>query len=127
MRSSAFSSWGAASRQEAEEKVREFHALLNDSRFDEIYDGGGAELHKAATRSDFKNLLAAVRRKLGKVVTTANKGWGVKTFNMTTYVNLVQETHFETGQGTETFIFVVRNGLPALVGYNINSNDLITR
>ena len=71
------------SQQEAEKKVREFHALLNDSKFDEIDDGGGAELHKAATRSDFKSLLAAVRRKLGRVVTTVNKGWGVKSFNMT--------------------------------------------
>jgi hypothetical protein len=43
-----------------------------------------------------------------------------------TQVVLTYATEFEKGKGTETFTFRGRDDGPKLVGYNINSNKLIT-
>ncbi|MBN1256037.1 MAG: hypothetical protein JXA50_12240 [Deltaproteobacteria bacterium] len=69
----------------------------------------------------------AVQRKLGKVTSTSNAGWRVNTFNFTTTVLMTQKTVFEQGEGTESFTFEMDGEKAVLVGWNIQSLDLITK
>jgi hypothetical protein len=72
-------------------------------------------------------LFAAIDSKLGKVQSSSITTWNVKTFNFVTTVVLVSDTQFELGAGTETFTFRVNGDKATLLGYNINSMDMMTR
>lgn len=111
----------------AEPEVERFHQKLNQKRFDEIYATAGEELRQAAPKEKVLALLAAVDRKLGPAKTWTTKSWNVRTFNLTTTVVLVEDTTFAKGQGAETFTFRVSDGKASLVGYNINSLDMMTQ
>lgn len=114
-------------RAEAEKAVSEFHESFNAGRFAEIYDAASDEFRAALKRERFLELVGAIQRKLGKVTGTENKGWRVNSRNLRTYVDLTQASRFDTGEAVETFSFVVRDGKAILIGYNIQSLDLIVR
>jgi hypothetical protein len=114
-------------KKAAEQGVAEFHRLYNDGRFSEIYSTGHSKFRTATTEKQFLDLVSAVQRKLGKVTQTVNAGFNVRTFNLTTTVVLTQTTTFEKGTGTETFTFQMDNDKAVLVGWNINSADLIVQ
>jgi hypothetical protein len=114
-------------KQAAEQGVAEFHKLYNDGKLAEIYSSGHSKFKNAATEKEFLELMGAVERKLGKVTQTSNTGFNVRTFNLTTTVALNQNTTFEQGTGTEVFTFQMEGDKAMLVGYNINSKDLILK
>ena len=111
----------------AEPKVAVFHDRFNAGQYEEIYSEAADEFQKAATREKLLDLLSAIDRKLGKVQSLSIKSWNVKTFNLVTTVVFVADTQFEQGSGTETFTFRVSGDKAALLGYNINSMDMMTR
>ena len=112
---------------QAKKKVEEFHTLFNNQQFQAIYDSADAGFKKASTEEEFRKLLEAIYKKLGKVTETKTVGFNANTNPMGTYVTLVQETKFEQGKGTESFRFIIRRRGAALLAYNINSNDLIMK
>jgi len=71
--------------------------------------------------------MGAVQRKLGKVTSTSNAGWTVNSYNLTTTVLMTQKTVFEKGEGTESITFEMDGEKAVLLGYNIQSMDLITK
>jgi hypothetical protein len=117
----------ASGRAEADKAVSEFHAAFNEGRFGEIYDGASDEFRKATDRKRFLDLLGAVKRKLGKVGASENKGWRVNSRNLSTYVELAQSTRFDDSEAEESFTFLVRDGKAILLRYNIQSQELILR
>ena len=114
-------------KKAAEQAVADFHALYNDGKVAEIYSAGHSKFKGATTEKQFLELMGAVQRKLGKVTQTSNVGFNVRTFNLTTMVILNQNTTFEQGTGTEIFTFEMNGDKAVLVGYNINSKDLILK
>ncbi len=114
-------------KEAAEQGVADFHKLYNDGKLAEIYSAGHPKLKSATTEKQFLEFMGAVQRKLGKVTQTVNAGFNVRTFNLTTTVVLNQSTTFEQGTGTETFTFQMNGDKAVLVGYNINSKDLILK
>jgi hypothetical protein len=80
---------------------------------------------KAATpKASFVRFLDAVHRKLGAVKEAKSQGWGVNYNTSGGTVTLTYQTQFANGSGTEQFVY--RTGsAPALLGYHINSTDLI--
>ena len=116
-----------AGREAADKAIAEFHERLDSGRLAEIYEAAAPELQRTTARDDFVRLLEAVHRKLGKVRDSTNQGWQVNATTAGTFVAMTQDTAFETGRGTESFRFAVRDGKAVLVAYNINSNDLIVR
>ncbi|MEO7676008.1 MAG: hypothetical protein ABIV39_04505 [Verrucomicrobiota bacterium] len=114
-------------KKAAELSVADFHKLYNDGKLADIYSTGHSKFESAATEKQFLEFVGAVQRKLGKVTQTSETGFNVRTFNLTTTVVLTQTTTFEQGTGTEVFTFQMEDDKAVLVGYNINSKDLILK
>ena len=111
----------------ADSKIVGFHKQFNDLKFKELYSSSHSGLKNAATEEEFVKLLEAVHRKLGKQVKSTDAGWRVNTHNFKTSVVVTQTTEFEQGKGTETFTFAVSDGVCTLLGYHINSQDMMTK
>ena len=111
----------------AEPKVAVFHDRFNEGQYEEIYSEAADEFKKAASKEKVLALFSAIDSKLGKVQSSSITTWNVKNFNLNTTVVLVSDTQFELGAGTETFTFLVNGEKAALLGYNINSMDMMTR
>lgn len=114
-------------KKAAEQSVANFHALYDDGKFAEIYSAADAKFKGTTTEKEFREFLTAVHRKLGKVTQTSEAGFNIRTFNLTTTVVLTQTTTFEQGTGSEIFTFKMDGDEAVLVGYNINSKDLILK
>jgi hypothetical protein len=114
-------------KKAGEQSVADFHRLYDDGKFAEIYASGHARFKSVTTEKQFLEFMGAVQRKLGKITQTSNAGFNVGTFNFTTTVVLKQDTTFEKGKGTEAFTFQMQGDKAVLVGYNINSQDLILK
>lgn len=111
----------------AEPKVAVFHERLNAGQYGEIYSEASEEFRSVAPQEKVLALFSAIDNKLGKVKSSSIKTWNVNTFNFVTTVVLVVDTQFERGVGTETFTFRVSGDKATLLGYYINSLDMITR
>jgi hypothetical protein len=81
----------------------------------------------ASKKDKYDEFMGAVQRKLGKITSTSNAGWTVNSYNLTTTVLMTQKTVFENGEGTESFTFEMDGKKAVLLGYNIQSMDLITK
>jgi hypothetical protein len=111
----------------AEKELAHFHDQYNEGKFEEIWKGADPAFRAAAAREKYDALMKAMQSKLGKVSATENQGWNVRTFNLKTQVFMKQQTTFEKGQGTESFTFAIDGTNAVLVGYNIQSLDLMTK
>lgn len=114
-------------KQASEQGVADFHKLYNDGKLIEIYSAGHSQLKSTTTEKQFLEFIGAVQRKLGKVTQTFAAGSNVRTINLTTTVVLSQNTTFEQGTGMEVFTFQMDGDKAILMGYNINSKDLILK
>ena len=109
----------------AEPQIAEFHKKLDAGQYEEIYNAAAEEFKKNVTKEKMTRILSAISRKLGTVKSKKIVNWHVNTRNLTTHVILVSETEFEKGTGTETFSFIVSGSNAKMVGYNINSVDMM--
>jgi hypothetical protein len=116
----------SSSRQQAAAAIDIFHSELNAGDFDAIWDGADDQFRHAVSRQSYEKFVGAVHRKLGRALRTSNQNWSVRSFNLSTSIVLVQRTEFEYGAGTETFTFSVRRDHVKLVGYHIESTELVT-
>lgn len=110
----------------AEAQVARFHQELNSQQFETMYENAGPELKAAGTKSDFVALLNAVHRKLGTVTSSKRVTWNVNYHTSGSFVTLGYETTFTNGKGAEQFVYKLDDGKAFLVGYHINSNELVT-
>jgi hypothetical protein len=111
----------------AEKAIVRFHAMLNDERYTEIYAGLDPKFKGATTEQELTDILQAVHIKLGKVVSSTNQTWRTNSVVVETQILMAQNTDFEEGKAVETFTFVYADKNVSLVGYDINSKELITR
>ncbi|HEX5182562.1 MAG TPA: hypothetical protein VFW19_05345 [Allosphingosinicella sp.] len=101
-----------------------FHRMLDAGQYEAIYDASTPELKASTPKAGFVRFLDAVHRKLGAVKEAKQVGWGVNYNNGFGTVTLNYQTQFASGSGTEQFVY--RTGAtPALLGYHINSTDLV--
>ena len=123
----ALNGCGASSaKPKAEAAIGVFHRQLDAADFDAIWKAADDSFRGATARGKYDDFMGAVHRKLGRVVRTTNTNWSVRTYNLQTRVVLLQHTEFERGSGDETFTYAVRGDVVKLVGYNIQSADLVT-
>jgi hypothetical protein len=110
-----------------EKAVANFHALYNQGKFEDIWKDADPGFQTPTTKLKYEDLMQAMQRKLGQVLSTSNISWRVQSFNMKTSVLLSQTTTFEHGQGTEAIIFALNGTNAMLVQYNIQSVDMMTK
>jgi hypothetical protein len=112
----------------AQRSAEQLHSQLDSEHFTALYAASDEKLHQAASETDFVKLLDAVHRKLGNVQQSSLRNTGVAWFAVQgATVTLVYETKFAQGTGVEKFLWHIKDNGAALYGYNINSNELITK
>ena len=111
----------------AEAEVEQFHRLLDEGRFETLYAQTGSEFKAASKQEEFVAILEAVHRKLGTVQKCEKTRTDTNVSNRGNSVGLTYQTTFAEGPATERFSFHIVDGKPVLVGYNVNSNLLITK
>ena len=110
----------------SQQAVTQFHHQLDAGQYDAIYDGSGGELKALTSKPDFVALLDAIHRKLGAVKEAKQVAWNVNYNTGGGTISLTYQTQFASGSSTEEFVY--RTGQPpALIGYHIQSNDLMTK
>ena len=121
---------GFAAKGDAETAVVSFHGMLDAERYAEIYSGTDDIFKSATAETQFTEILQAVHRKLGIVVSTAQTSVYSRDqagTNAGSYLSLTYKTEFAQGPATESFNWRVVDGKVHLAGYNIQSSLLITR
>ena len=111
--------------KDARAQVDVFHERLNAGEDQAIWTNAGEQLRKATSREDFVRLLGTVRKSLGPVEGTSQTNVKMNTSPQGSFTTLQMETHFERGRGVETFVFSGSGDSLRLVGYNINSSDMM--
>jgi S-adenosylmethionine hydrolase len=109
----------------AESSITEFHKLLDDMKYQQIYKDADQKLQKAAAFDRFSKLLSAIHRKLGNVKDSKSIGWHVNVVNGTQYVRLTYNTEFEHGKGQEQFTWIISGEKAKLAGYYMTSDDMM--
>tara|TARA_B100000678_G_scaffold191888_1_gene160516 strand:+ start:1767 stop:2270 length:504 start_codon:yes stop_codon:yes gene_type:complete len=115
-----------AQAEGAREQVDLFHDRLDAGDDKAIWTNAGEELRKATSREDFARLLDTVHKSLGDVRETSQSGVKVNSNTQGTFTMLQMDTQFEKGRGLETFVFRGSGDSLELVGYNINSPEMMS-
>ena len=111
----------------AEAQIAIFHDQMNTDSFAEIYESTHKDFKSNTSKEITDKLFSAIRRKLGRVESSETINWNVSTHNTVTTVVLVSKTKFTDGEATETFTYRVDGEQASLIGYNINSLDMLIR
>ncbi len=123
-----FAIWGNATAQRdiAQKATEHFHALLDSAKYGDIYSEADPAFREAVTEKDTDALWRMVQRRFGPVQGTTLATWNVNiSTGGGTQVSLVYRTAFAKDSATETFVWRIRDGKPALLRYNINSPSLM--
>jgi hypothetical protein len=117
---------GGETVEGAEKAVAHFHNELNGGAYQQIYGEGDKGLKSATSQADLIKFLQAVHQKLGAFKNGKRTGWRVN-YNTAGNSTVVQfDSNYEKGAATETFTFVGSADAPRLLGYNIDSQALVT-
>ena len=108
----------------ADSAVGHFHALLNQSEYEELYGDATDEFRRMGERSEQIAFLEKVHTRMGNAGKTKLAGFHNNATNKGTFVNLVYQTDFEQGQAREGFVWRVSGEQARLIGYHIDSPNL---
>ncbi len=106
--------------------TEQFHAQLNRGAYDEIYTGATEEFRKSGSQQELTTFFEAVHRKLGDFVSSGSPSYFVQATTNGMFVTLTYQSTFQRGKGAERFVWKIEGGQPRLMGYNIDSRELIT-
>jgi hypothetical protein len=111
---------------DANAAISTFHADLDAGRMDAIWSEASPEMKAATSKAQLTALLSAVHRKLGRVQQSEQRAWNSNATTNGSFVVVQMATTFERGTGMETFTYRKGdNDQLALVGYNIQSNEMM--
>jgi hypothetical protein len=116
-------------QKDGERLDQRFHIVLSQGGFKEIYPQADPEFRQATSEAQANALFSAILTKLGRPVSSQQTSWRLNRTMAGTYLISVSRTEFaKQAEGTETFTWKQgSDGTYRLAGYNINSNELITR
>ncbi|MBX3594019.1 hypothetical protein [Sphingomonas sp.] len=117
-------SGGSADIKAAQAAVTGFHAALNAERYQAIYAETAPQFRANTPQDRLVKLLAAIHRKLGDAGETRLQGWNVQYATGGSAVTLTYQTRYAKGVATEVFVYSTGTP-PRLIGYNINSPDMM--
>ncbi len=117
----------AEGKDVAEKAMDQFHQQFNGEQYSEIYAGADAQFKQSTTEAALTQLLQAVRRKIGTFKQARQTNFNIVSGTNGTSVTMVYASEFTQGNATEQFRYAIVGSKGVLVGYNINSPDLILK
>lgn len=111
----------------AEAQVVIFHQNYNNQNIEAILAASDPQFFDSTPKADMMKLYGAVYKKLGKVTDSQMQNFNMRTFNLDTLVSINQDTKYERGKGVESFTFRIKGNKAYLLGYYVNSPDLILK
>ncbi|MGB7207340.1 MAG: DUF4019 domain-containing protein [Pyrinomonadaceae bacterium] len=108
----------------ADAAIAQFHALLDEERYAEIYAASHQRMKEAATEEGLTKTLQSVHIKLGKVKETVTQSFNEGNYNLKGGVNVFQRTTFERGKATERFVWAIDGQNAVLIGYRVDTMEL---
>jgi hypothetical protein len=115
---------GGENLASADLAVQRFHQQLNAGQFESIYANAAPAWKATTSKSETIKLFAAVRSKLGAYQSGTRNSWRVN-YGTNASTVILFESVYEKGKAQETFTFANEENSP-LMGYNVNSDALIT-
>jgi Protein of unknown function (DUF4019) len=113
--------------QMSDASVAAFHQKLDQAQFHDIYAASSPDFQHASPEKDITELLNAVHTKLGNVASANRTNIYMSATTGGNFVRTTYDTTFAHGKGTETFNWMLANDQLTLVGYHIESRDLIVK
>ena len=113
--------------QMSDTSVAEFHQKLNQGQFHELYANAAPEFQKASPEKDITDFFNAIHTKLGEAKSANRTNIFMSATTSGNFVRTTYDTTFANGKGQETFNWRLVNDRLTLVGYNIESRDLILK
>ena len=101
----------------SEISIKEFHALYNQRKFEEIYWMSDANFRDATSLEEWITLVGTFREKYGSVVSSKTAGFNINFKNSQYFVRLKKGTKFSHGNANEEFYFVISGTRARLLGY----------
>jgi hypothetical protein len=116
------------SKQQALTLANELHAKMAQGDWGGIYDGADQRYRDAVTREKSDALFSSITRKLGPPQSSKQTGWNFQVTTQGTIIRAQFETTFsKDATATESFAWVKSGDQYKLLGYHINSEELIER
>lgn len=112
---------------DAAAEISTFHADLDAGNLEAIWADSGKELRESTPRREFLEFLGAIHEKLGSVKSSEQVGWNTNATLDGTFVTINMATTFENGAAQEQFIYRKDEAELKLIGYNINSRDMMVK
>ncbi len=93
-----------------------------------IYATASPDYREATTAAQSEAIFTAIQKKLGQPVSSQQTRWQLNRTASGTFLTSVSKTEFsKQAAGEETFVWKQTEHGYKLAGYNISSNELITR
>jgi Protein of unknown function (DUF4019) len=116
-----------AEHQAGERAVQEFRRLANAQHYEEIYTEASPELKQTTNKEAFVAFLTSVNDKLGSWKSSGPPQWrAIADSKGGKRLTIRYDSSFALGSATEEFIFSIRDGSVALLGYHLSSPLLST-
>jgi hypothetical protein len=104
-----------------------FHRQLDSQDYADVYMQADQKFRDATKWDDFVAFMTAVHRKPGPVGNAARKSFFVNYNTAGSQIRVNYDTKFAEGNAEEQFLWSKKADNLALLGYNIDSNALITK
>jgi len=113
--------------QMSDSSVVNFHHQLDQAQYHDIYANASPEFQNASSEKDMTELFTAIHTKLGSVASANRTNVFVNATTRGNFVRTTYDTTFAQGKGVETFTWLLNNDQLALVGYHIESRELLVK
>ena len=113
--------------QMSDASVAQFHQKLDQTQFHDIYAASSPDFQRASPEKDITELFNAIHTKLGNVTSTNRTNIFMSATTGGNFVRATYDTTFAKGKGTEQFNWMLANDQLTLVGYHIESRDLMVK
>lgn len=114
-----------ADKGAAESGVAQFRRQMDAGQYRQIYAAATPEFRQNASEEAGVRFLQTVHDRLGAVRTAEQTGWRVNFASGGNVAALGYSTQFAHGRGTENFVFRIEGARARLMGYHVNSLDLV--
>ena len=110
-----------------QEAVGAFHQAYNAGNIGKIYDDSSEAMKSNTTAADLARVFDTLHRKLGAYKSSNSVGWNENMNTNGTVVTVDYAGTYERGKTEERFQFLIVNGKPKLLNFNINSPALLEK